>query len=221
MQDAERDAWAKIEPRIDAGRDYHLAVSFGEDGLRVYLDGRLSAWNLSMTSGIENNPESLILGGNSWWRTAERPDKIYDHLNGTISEFAIYDAQLDQAGVSELAGLEPPVELTEPTVIDGVLYGTDGDDQLLGSQVQAGYGNDTVTGTSGDDRLDGGYGEDRLEAGAGNDVLVSRSDGGEPVIAQAYDSEDDPQGLVDPLTRTLYPDQPIEADDVLIGGEGS
>jgi hypothetical protein len=53
-------------------------------------------------------------------------------------------------------------------------------------------------------------------------MLVSRSDGREPKLAQAYvPAEDDPYGQLDPDTLTIYPDQPIASDDVLIGGQGA
>ena len=55
----------------------------------------------------------------------------------------------------------------------------------------------------------------------GNDLLVSYADGREPVIAQNYNNDDDPNNEINDATRTLYPDQPIEADDVLIGGDGA
>ena len=64
-----------------------------------------------------------------------------------------------------------------------------------------------------------------MDGGAGNDIIVSTSDGREPEIGQLiYGSngrvrEDD--GSLDPGTLTLYPDQPIAADDILTGGDGA
>ena len=108
----------------------------------------------------------------------------------------------------------------------GVLYGSDADEILYAglnnvTEVHGGYGDDTIIGTAAADMLDGGHGEDRLEGGAGDDWLISYSDGREPVIAQDYSGQDDPDNEIDPLTNTYYSYQPIEADDVLIGGSGA
>jgi hypothetical protein len=110
---------------------------------------------------------------------------------------------------------------------EGVLHGTDDNDTLNAAdfnvnKVHGGYGDDLIVGTSGNDVLDGGHGEDRLEGGDGDDILISRADGREPEIAQNYNAaEDDRAGVIDPNTRTYYPDQPIVADDVMIGGAGA
>ena len=74
-------------------------------------------------------------------------------------------------------------------MIDGVLYGTDGDESLNAAdhgvaQVDGGYGDDLIIGSDRNDVLNGGHGEGRLEGGAGDDLLISRSDGREPQIAQ-------------------------------------
>ena len=84
-----------------------------------------------------------------------------------------------------------------------------------------GHGDDLIIGTDGNDMLAGGHGEDRVEGGAGDDFIASYADGREPVIAQNYDQGDDPSNEINDQTRTLYPDQPIEADDVMVGGEGA
>ncbi|MDJ0598657.1 MAG: calcium-binding protein, partial [Crocosphaera sp.] len=82
--------------------------------------------------------------------------------------------------------------------------GGEGNDRLWGNN-----GNDIVSGDEGDDTIRGGMGEDILDGGDGNDRLISRSDAGEPDIAQQTNES------------KVYPDQPfLEADDTLIGGSG-
>jgi Ca2+-binding RTX toxin-like protein len=97
-----------------------------------------------------------------------------------------------------------------------MLIGSDGQDKLLG-----GSGNDTLYGDwtpdilvgdddlmqggQGNDVMDGGAGNDRLLGGTGNDTLISRSDTGEPG---------------GPFTQ-VNPNEPLEGDDVLIGGWGA
>ena len=99
-----------------------------------------------------------------------------------------------------------------------------GDDLLQGGKqddvLQGGYGNDMLQGDAGDDVLDGGHGEDTLEGGAGNDLLISTSDGREGPVA--YDAQRDEGIAPDSADATgrAYAEQPIHADDVLIGGAG-
>ncbi len=88
---------------------------------------------------------------------------------------------------------------------DDQVSGGEGDDKLWGDN-----GNDTVFGDDGDDTIRGGMGEDILDGGDGDDRLISRSDAGEPDIAQETDES------------KVYPDQPfLDADDTLIGGTGA
>ncbi|MEM8865696.1 MAG: LamG-like jellyroll fold domain-containing protein, partial [Planctomycetota bacterium] len=204
---------------ITAGEEHHLAVSFGSEGFRLYVDGLIADADVGFKQDIVANENSLVLGASTKSRNGDSLG-LRDPLQGEISEFTIYDTQLGLTSVAELAGLDLS-RLATPTEIDGVLVGTDNGEQLAGSAVHGGYGDDEITGTDGADILDGGHGEDVIFGGAGDDLLISRSDGREPVIAQAYTSADDPYGEVDPGSRTLYPDQPIASDDLLIGGDGA
>ena len=97
---------------------------------------------------------------------------------------------------------------------DDRLSGGDGDDAISGDtgndKLWGNAGNDALSGGDGDDTLKDGMGEDILDGGDGNDRLISRSDAGEPDIAQDTDES------------KVYPDQPfLEADDILIGGSGA
>ncbi len=201
---------------IEAGQQHHAAVTFGSAGFWLYLDGRMMDWKLELDQGLSSNSENLVVGASTWGRSDDYPDSVSNHFDGSISDFSFYGTQFDRQAVGALAGYE-----YSPPIVPGRVYGTNDSESLSGNDVHGGYGDDLVTGTAGNDRLDGGHGEDRLEGGDGDDLLISRSDGREPQIAQDYDSSDDPYGEVDPLTRTLYSDQPIEADDVLNGGAGA
>ncbi|MEO0530612.1 MAG: LamG-like jellyroll fold domain-containing protein [Planctomycetota bacterium] len=209
-----RSAIGSIMP----GQEHHVAVSFGDEGVRLFVDGLIADGKADFTQGIAPNENSLVIGGSTTNRSGDRLN-INDPLAGEVTEFAIYDSQLGLAEVAGLAGLDL-ARPTEALVIEGVLTGTDADETLAGSAIDGGYGDDEVTGTAGADVLDGGHGEDIVNGGAGNDLIVSRSDGREPIIAQDY-SDEDPRGEVNDATRTLYPDQPIAGDDLLIGGEGA
>ena len=204
------------EGSVESGKEHHVAVTYGENGFWLYLDGRMVDWHLDFKQGLHGNTETLAIGANIWSRTPENPNAAGDFFDGRIREVAIYDTQLDRNDVGILTGFE-----YSPPQVEGRTYGTDADDSLSGNDVMAGYGDDLVVGTDGNDRLDGGHGEDRLEGGLGDDLLISRSDGREPYVAQDYGSEDDPSEEVNDETRTIYPLQPIEGDDVLVGGPGA
>ncbi|CAN0596222.1 unnamed protein product, partial [Ectocarpus sp. 12 AP-2014] len=101
------------------------------------------------------------------------------------------------------------------------INGMGGDDEIMG-----GYGDDVISGGEGDDIIDGGFGSDVIDGGAGDDTLISRSDAGEQKIGQlaiGKPTRDDPDGEVDEGLQKLsaYANQPLVADDVMIGGAGN
>lgn len=103
---------------------------------------------------------------------------------------------------------------------DDTINGYGGDDELRG-----GYGDDELRGGDGNDVIDGGRGSNLLDGGAGDDLLIVRAGAGEQRIGQLAIGEptrDDPDGEVDEDRQKLsaYLDQPLVAENVLIGGEG-
>ncbi len=270
---------------IMAGQDYHLSITFGEEGLKGYLNGQLAAAEPEVTQGMATNYENLVIGA-SGYRRGDADDDAADEFSGTITDFAVYDQDLSPLEIADLAGGEftqaalhaMALEELMPafsqlhhasdalrdyaaefgfghgTHHDGmamdmppmapIVSGTDGADMLTGTsgidringqmgndsisgmesndQLQGGYGNDTLRGGNGDDVLDGGHGEDVIDGGAGDDFLISQADGREGYITYIpFRDEGDPLYELDPVTGKLYPDQPIPADDILIGGEGA
>lgn len=139
----------------------------------------------------------------------------------------------DQYGITEHGHLTNPVNMVVAMPGDDTTTGTSGADAILGTDsddhlkgkgdsdvLQGGYGNDVLEGNGKGDILDGGHGEDTLKGGGGNDLLISRADAREPEIAYIPDrDEGDPFGEL--TDGKLYPDQPIPADDYLIGGNGA
>ena len=139
----------------------------------------------------------------------------------------IFNQQFDHETVATLAGNSPDPPLTEPTVIDGVLHGTDGDDGNLdasrsrSTKSKAGYGDDVLLGRQATTSWTAVMVKTGWKAELATTCLISRSDGREAQIAQAYGNDDDPYGEIDPNTLTYYSNQPIVADDVLVGGAGA
>ena len=249
QQQGDGEQWLYTpEGSIEAGQQYHVAVTFGANGFRLYLDGQINDLEIEYTQGIETNLEPIAIGANIWGRSPEDPNYARNEFHGTIRDFTLYDSQFDGQQVAQLAASaesEPPISTG-----DDILVGTKGDDGNLDAgaagvnRVFGDYGDDTLiansnagvlaahTVPSGDlselldvgvyaNILDGGHGSDTLIGSDHNDLLVSRADGREPKIAQEWDASDDPLNELDPISNTYYPGQPIEGDDTLTGGGGA
>ncbi|MEM6470097.1 MAG: LamG-like jellyroll fold domain-containing protein [Planctomycetota bacterium] len=158
---------------VIAGEDHHVAITFGEEGLRLYVDGRTADGEIEFDQGMQLNTNSLILGASAVRRDGDRPN-LRDALEGTIEAFDVYPSQLSPFEIADLVGVNLG-GLETPAEIDGVLVGTDAGESLSGSNVNGSYGDDEIDGTSEDDVLDGGHGEDIIRGGEGDDLLISRS----------------------------------------------
>ncbi|MEM9063140.1 MAG: LamG-like jellyroll fold domain-containing protein [Pseudomonadota bacterium] len=173
-------------------------------------------------------------------------DRAFD---GAVAEFGVWggftpEDALSQAEINELIANGPGAALTNPSgpqpmlAGDDVFEGGDGDDLIFGEagndtldggagndSIEGGYGDDWIEGGSGNDELDGGRGNDILFGGDGDDLLWARSDGGEQRAGQlVLDDPSRPLGNqidLEYLKLADWIDQPIEADDVLVGGAGN
>ena len=175
--------------------------------------------------------------------------KLKEAFEGALSGFGVWGGfdegdVLTRAEISQLISAGPGAALTNPSgpdpliAADDALAGGDGGDTLKGmggddtlngdggdDEIHGGYGDDVLLGGAGDDTLDGGRGSDLLFGGAGDDVLISRGDTGEDRAGQLVlgePSRDYPDPSIDPALLKLvdWIDQPLAADDILIGGEG-
>ena len=127
IQSEGKSKWVSIrDHRIDEGEDHHLAVSFGEDGLKVYLDGGLLAAEPTFKADWSENTESLIVGGNGWSRK-EGSDYVHSMFDGTITDVMVFGEQLEPEQMAKLA--EP---VTGPAPVDPGL-GTDAADVMVGT----------------------------------------------------------------------------------------
>lgn len=175
--------------------------------------------------------------------------KLDEPFEGALASFGVWGGYeesdvLTKAEINELIANGPGAALTNPSgpdpliIADDALAGGDGDDTIKGEggddtlngdgdddEIHGGYGDDVLLGGDGDDTLDGDRGSDLLFGGAGDDVLLSRGDTGEDRAGQLVlgePSRDFPDPSIDPTLLKLvdWIDQPLAADDILIGGEG-
>ena len=108
-------------------------------------------------------------------------------------------------GVTEIVGSDDADVIAAGNGKQKVL-GLGGDDMLFG-----GNGKDMLFGGADNDTLEGGGSNDIMNGDDGDDTLLSISWGGEPDIAQA----------VEDGVEKVEPDEPLDDDDILTGGEGA
>ncbi len=248
----------------------HLAVSFTDDGVTVYLNGEAvsdAAWSAVegdvATPGVfteaylVQNDEPWVFGADSYkaklndtaQEFATDDEDLQHEFEGAIADFGVWggftsEDALNDSQVVDLFENGPGAALTNPSGPEAMFAGDDvisgmggndtidggaGDDTLDGGigndAIQGGYGDDHLIGDIGNDTLDGGRGNDLLEGGDGDDLLISRSDAGEQRAGQlVLDDPSRPDGNsidYEYLKLVDWVDQELEADDVMIGGDGA
>ncbi len=92
---------------------YHVAVSWGAAGMKLYLDGNLISTNaypggLGTSSGGIGNFEPLALAANAWSSGDLTTSGIKEELDGRMDEVALYDVALSDADVLALSSAQVP-----------------------------------------------------------------------------------------------------------------
>ncbi len=118
---------------LETGVAYDFAVSFGEGGLAVYLNGVKVAADPDFTVDLTGNTETLVVGANAYARSPSNPDWRADRFEGSIEDFAVYDRALADNEVGAIRntttqGPVDPIFLDEnPVVAETVdIIGTTG-----------------------------------------------------------------------------------------------
>ena len=187
-------SWETVDPVFEAGVWSHVAVSFGADGVHIYVDGEeLPASGIVDQNGeaadpadyyeshLLTNDKPIVLGAATYWsEDVSSPavlaeNGLHHHFNGDIDGFGMWggtgpEAALDATEIAALAAGEPVSFTPAPEApidrTNDIMVGTDGVDVLDG-----GYGDDEIDGGAGIDVLQGGYGDDHLKGGDGADQL--------------------------------------------------
>ncbi|MEO9518147.1 MAG: LamG-like jellyroll fold domain-containing protein, partial [Paracoccaceae bacterium] len=197
LQTADKSHYFTIEEAIETGRSYDFAVTFGDQGLEVYLDGVRAAYDEELQVGLDGNNEALIIGANGWSATPGTTDNINSHFTGEISDVAVYDRQLDadelygsapRSNIQYMTGEVESYTVAQNAAGDIILKGEEGrtvvddaeyiafDDLSVRTQdIEFGSKNeDTITGSDGADILVGRGGADQLFGYGNDDVLMGR-----------------------------------------------
>ena len=137
---------ARTARLIEPGEAHHVAVTFGAaDGLTVFVDGAAAATN-SYSGGLIANTEPIVLGANQWSSGNGVADSLTNAFDGTLTEFALYDAVLEEDAVAAMADealFVPPVLVEEDgnsslMVADEQYVITTGDGVMVGLTYQNG-----------------------------------------------------------------------------------
>lgn len=100
---------------IDAGEDQNITFSFGDDGMKLFVDGEIVSSNaytggLGTTSGGTGNFEQAAIGANTWASSNLVANNLRDAFDGTIGSVKIYNEGLSNAQVAEAHGVEPATD---------------------------------------------------------------------------------------------------------------
>ena len=179
---------------LSANQTYQFAMSFGEDGLLIWLNGDLVAAEPTFTQGIDLNDRSLLVGASRAWRGSDG-DPAHSLFKGTVGDLMVFDDQLgqndmirlatavdpalgqaarDDAAMADLMPLFEQLDVASDTLGDILAeYGVGARGQVTGplNMVNRGKADNKMTGTDGADGLDGRRGDDRINGGAGDDML--------------------------------------------------
>ncbi|MDW3207506.1 MAG: LamG-like jellyroll fold domain-containing protein [Alphaproteobacteria bacterium] len=131
----------------------NVTVTWGEEGLQLYLNGSLVDSDTSVTNGIDTNSEPLRFGVR---------DDLGDDFDGAIDDIALYDQQLSATDISYLSNNGVDALVDHSTTI--IAAGAD--------TVDAGSGDDTVIGGEGADTIDGGSGIDTIDYSESDEAVT-------------------------------------------------
>ena len=184
-----------VDHAVKPGDTHQFALNFGPEGLELWLDGARVAYEKDITIDLTGNAESLVVGATGWGSTPGTSDMIYSHFEGTITDFMIFDRQLDGSEVFGTAPRDDTLYLDRVVggydfarASDGLVISTRGSADVTAgkdidylhfanlsvrvSEVQFGTRlNDGLTGRDGADVLLGYAGNDDLRGYDNDDVL--------------------------------------------------
>jgi hypothetical protein len=176
---------------INAGEWNHVAVTFGDDGFKLYVngtqadsDGYTGGWGTS--SGGSGNYEPITIGANAWGSGNLTTSGWSDPFEGKIDEVSIFGSAIGAADIQAMYDAGTTGGANGVDTVDGG-SGTDTVDysaaasgvtvDLAAGTAGAGAGDDTlisienVTGSTYDDILTGDTGDNVFIGGTGNDIL--------------------------------------------------
>ncbi len=115
---SESDSFTVTAPAsVSANQSHHVAVTFGDGGLKLYLDGSLVASN-SYQGGLLGNLEPIVIGAGQESSGDLVADKLKDAFDGTIEHLDLFGESLSANEVALLAGSGGGQDNTDPIATD-------------------------------------------------------------------------------------------------------
>jgi hypothetical protein len=111
LQSETESYFVESKVRITRNDWHHVAFTFGDDGMRLYLDGMLVDTN-AYGGGISANHEPTIIGGTLKWNCGDSADlgalDVDQPFDGRIDEVAVFDRVLSRYELRQLVSRGVP-----------------------------------------------------------------------------------------------------------------
>ena len=101
MQSDKQSYIIAVPDAAAVGAEKHLVLTFGNDGMKAYIDGVLAGSN-AYTGGLLGNAEPVVIGTNQWSSGDQIANELRDPFHGEISKVSLYDQQLTDEQVLAL-----------------------------------------------------------------------------------------------------------------------
>jgi cysteine-rich repeat protein len=111
LQSTTGDNYVQTTTTLNPNNPYHIALIFGSDGMKLYLNGDLEDSNsytggLGTTSGGSGNFEPIVIGAASWNSDDLSATPVTYHFTGDIKDIRLYNKILTEAEIASLALVE-------------------------------------------------------------------------------------------------------------------
>ena len=104
----------KTDPgSIAANAETHVAMTFGDGGVKLYVDGNLAGANGFNGTLIENQ-EPIVLGGRAVFSSEQSADVVTNFFKGTIGQINLHTTALNEQEIGALAGVVALPHSPEP-----------------------------------------------------------------------------------------------------------
>jgi hypothetical protein len=90
MQSTKQSYIVQAENAVSAGDEHHAALSFGQNGLKLYVNGDLVDTN-AYTGGLAGNDEPIVLGAGQSMSSKGLANNLDGFFTGAIAGVALYE----------------------------------------------------------------------------------------------------------------------------------
>ncbi len=110
-------SYSLVSPSISVGIWYHVAFTWGTNGIKLFVDGVEVDANpaytggMGSTSGGTGNFEPLVIGAASWFSADLVSAPVTEYFNGTIDDVRFYNRALLPSEIQDLFNLNGNVRI--------------------------------------------------------------------------------------------------------------